>query len=126
MAKFLLHQLLPLVQTIKPPTEMTEEDIHYVIEAFKQAAIRAAKAGFDVLEIHGAHGYLISEFLSPATNKRQDQYGGAHRKIDIAFYVKSSMLFAVYGTVLYWYVSLRKIMRKMVQQWMTLLFLAAG
>ena len=61
----------------KTPTEMTEEDIHYVIEAFKQAAIRAAKAGFDVLEIHGAHGYLISEFLSPATNKRQDQYGGS-------------------------------------------------
>ena len=56
---------------------MTEEDIHYVIEAFKQATIRAAKAGFDVLEIHGAHGYLISEFLSPATNKRQDQYGGS-------------------------------------------------
>lgn len=61
----------------KTPTAMTEDDIHHVIEAFKQAAIRAAKAGFDVLEIHGAHGYLISEFLSPATNKRQDQYGGS-------------------------------------------------
>ncbi|KEK12457.1 NADPH dehydrogenase [Lysinibacillus sphaericus] len=59
------------------PTAMSEEDIHHVIEAFKQAAIRAAKAGFDVLEIHGAHGYLISEFLSPATNKREDQYGGS-------------------------------------------------
>ncbi|MEK5432090.1 NADPH dehydrogenase NamA [Lysinibacillus sp. FSL R7-0073] len=59
------------------PTSMSEEDIHHVIEAFKQAAIRAAKAGFDVLEIHGAHGYLISEFLSPATNKREDQYGGS-------------------------------------------------
>jgi NADPH2 dehydrogenase len=61
----------------KTPIEMTEEDILYVIEAFKQAAVRATKAGFDVLEIHGAHGYLISEFLSPATNKRQDQYGGS-------------------------------------------------
>lgn len=61
----------------KTPTAMTEEDILNVIEAFKQAAIRAVKAGFDVLEIHGAHGYLISEFLSPATNKRQDQYGGS-------------------------------------------------
>jgi len=59
------------------PTAMSEEDIPHVIEAFKQAAIRAAKAGFDVLEIHGAHGYLISEFLSPATNKREDQYGGS-------------------------------------------------
>lgn len=61
----------------KTPTAMTEDDMHRVIEAFKQAAIRAAKAGFDVLEIHGAHGYLISAFLSPATNKRQDQYGGS-------------------------------------------------
>lgn len=59
------------------PTAMSEEDILHVIEAFKQAAIRATKAGFDVLEIHGAHGYLISEFLSPATNKREDQYGGS-------------------------------------------------
>ncbi len=56
---------------------MSEENIQHVIEAFKLAAIRAAKAGFDVLEIHGAHGYLISEFLSPATNKREDQYGGS-------------------------------------------------
>ncbi|MEF7493747.1 NADPH dehydrogenase NamA [Lysinibacillus sphaericus] len=59
------------------PTAMSEENIQHVIEAFKLAAIRAAKAGFDVLEIHGAHGYLISEFLSPATNKREDQYGGS-------------------------------------------------
>ena len=109
----------------KTPTEMTEEDIHYVIEAFKQATIRAAKAGFDVLEIHGAHGYLISEFYHLLRINVKINMG-AHRKIDIAFYVKSSMLFAVYGMVLYWYVSLRKIMRKMVQQWMTLLFLAAG
>ncbi|MFJ7735706.1 NADPH dehydrogenase NamA [Lysinibacillus sp. NPDC097287] len=61
----------------KTPTEMTLTDIEKVIEAFKQAAIRADKAGFDALEIHGAHGYLISEFLSPATNKRTDAYGGS-------------------------------------------------
>ncbi|MGN4124731.1 NADPH dehydrogenase NamA [Lysinibacillus sphaericus] len=61
----------------KTPTEMTIEDIEKVIEAFKQAAIRASKAGFDALEIHGAHGYLISEFLSPAANKRTDAYGGS-------------------------------------------------
>ena len=61
----------------KTPTEMTLTDIEKVIEAFKQAAVRADKAGFDVLEIHGAHGYLISEFLSPATNKRTDAYGGS-------------------------------------------------
>lgn len=63
-------------ETYKTPIEMTKEDIAYVIQAFKQGAIRAKKAGFDVLEIHGAHGYLISEFLSPLTNKRQDEYGG--------------------------------------------------
>ncbi len=61
----------------KTPSEMTLDDIDYVVEAFKKAAIRARQAGFDVLEIHGAHGYLISEFLSPATNKRSDQYGGS-------------------------------------------------
>ncbi|MET4563126.1 NADPH2 dehydrogenase [Lysinibacillus parviboronicapiens] len=61
----------------KTPTEMTLEDIQKVIEAYKQAAIRASKAGFDALEIHGAHGYLISEFLSPAVNKRTDNYGGS-------------------------------------------------
>lgn len=61
----------------KTPSEMTLADIDDVIEAFKQAAVRARQAGFDVLEIHGAHGYLISEFLSPATNKRSDQYGGS-------------------------------------------------
>jgi len=59
------------------PSEMTLADINYVIEAFKKAAVRARQAGFDVLEIHGAHGYLISEFLSPATNKRSDEYGGS-------------------------------------------------
>jgi NADPH2 dehydrogenase len=60
----------------KTPLEMTKEDIAKTIEAFKQAAIRAKSAGFDVIELHGAHGYLINEFLSPLTNKRTDEYGG--------------------------------------------------
>ncbi|MFJ7666211.1 NADPH dehydrogenase NamA [Lysinibacillus sp. NPDC097195] len=64
-------------EAYQTPSEMTLADIDYVIEAFKKAAVRARQAGFDVLEIHGAHGYLISEFLSPATNKRSDQYGGS-------------------------------------------------
>jgi NADPH2 dehydrogenase len=56
------------------PKAMTTKDIKDTIEAFKQAARRADEAGYDVLEIHGAHGYLIFEFLSPLTNKRTDKY----------------------------------------------------
>lgn len=61
----------------KTPKEMTKEDIKTVIDAFKQAAFRAYKAGFDIIEIHAAHGYLINEFLSPLSNKRNDEYGGS-------------------------------------------------
>ncbi|MDQ0269353.1 NADPH dehydrogenase NamA [Cytobacillus purgationiresistens] len=61
----------------KQPKEMTLQEITETIQAFKQAAIRAKKAGFEVIEIHGAHGYLINEFLSPLTNTRTDEYGGS-------------------------------------------------
>lgn len=61
----------------KVPEEMTTVQIHETIEAFKQAARRSREAGFDVIEIHGAHGYLINQFLSPITNKRTDDYGGS-------------------------------------------------
>lgn len=60
----------------KTPKEMTKADIAETVEAFKNGAVRAAKAGFDVIELHGAHGYLIHEFLSPLSNKRTDEYGG--------------------------------------------------
>ncbi|HSB51704.1 MAG TPA: NADH:flavin oxidoreductase, partial [Dissulfurispiraceae bacterium] len=58
------------------PREMTNEEIWEVIEAFGDAARRAMHAGFDGLQIHGAHGYLVSEFLSPHTNRRDDYWGG--------------------------------------------------
>jgi NADPH2 dehydrogenase len=58
------------------PVEMTKEDIKNVVGAFKEAARRADLAGFDTIELHGAHGYLINQFLSPLTNKRTDEYGG--------------------------------------------------
>jgi NADPH2 dehydrogenase len=61
----------------KTPREMTKADIEETIEAFKQGAARAAEAGFDVIELHGAHGYLLNEFLSPLSNKRTDEYGGS-------------------------------------------------
>ncbi|NYF24656.1 NADPH dehydrogenase NamA [Sporosarcina sp. JAI121] len=61
----------------KTPVEMTKDDIKTTVQAFKEGAIRAKKAGFDVIELHGAHGYLINEFLSPLSNKRTDEYGGS-------------------------------------------------
>jgi len=58
------------------PTQMTQADIDTVVRAFADAAKRADAAGFDVVEIHGAHGYLIASFLSPVSNTRNDNYGG--------------------------------------------------
>jgi len=58
------------------PREMTKEDIKEVIQSFGQAARRAREAGFDGVEIHGAHGYLLTQFLSALSNQRQDEYGG--------------------------------------------------
>lgn len=68
---------IPFNDRYKTPVEMTKEDIKETILAFKDGAIRAKKAGFDVIELHGAHGYLINEFLSPLSNKRTDEYGGS-------------------------------------------------
>ncbi len=59
------------------PKELTIAEIQQVIADFKAAAVRVTKAGFKVIEIHGAHGYLINEFLSPLSNKRTDEYGGS-------------------------------------------------
>src|SRR5699024_11821189 len=59
------------------PTEMNQSDIKQTIQAFKEGARRANESDFDIIEIHGAHGYLINEFLSPLTNQRQDDYGGS-------------------------------------------------
>lgn len=59
------------------PREMTEEQIREVIDCFGQAAVRAAEAGADGVQIHGAHGYLVSKFLSPFFNRRTDGWGGS-------------------------------------------------
>ncbi|GGA67696.1 NADPH dehydrogenase NamA [Ornithinibacillus halotolerans] len=60
----------------KVPTPLDEVGINRVIQAFRAGAKRAIEAGFDMIEIHGAHGYLINQFLSPLLNKREDAYGG--------------------------------------------------
>ena len=62
-----------------PRNEMTAEDIHHVVKSFGAAAKRAQNAGFDGVQIHAAHGYLLSQFLSPAFNRRKDGYGGEIR-----------------------------------------------
>lgn len=59
------------------PREMTEDDIREAIECFGQASRRVKDSGFDGVEFHGAHGYLIHEFLSPYTNRRTDRWGGS-------------------------------------------------
>ena len=67
---------IPINNSSPVPKEMTIEDINRVKEDFKNAAIRANIAGFDIVEIHGAHGYLLHSFFSPISNMRNDQYGG--------------------------------------------------
>lgn len=57
--------------------EMTKSEIFQIIEDFKNAAVRAKKSGFDGVQIHAAHGYLLNQFLSPFFNKRKDEYGGS-------------------------------------------------
>ncbi|WP_353951547.1 NADPH dehydrogenase NamA [Knoellia sp. S7-12] len=62
------------------PEELTQEGITEIVEAFGSATVRAIKAGFDVIEVHAAHGFLLNEFLSPISNKRNDEYGGDHAR----------------------------------------------
>ncbi len=59
------------------PAAMSPEEIENTVKAFAAAAKRALAAGFDIIEIHGAHGYLINQFISPVTNHRDDAYGGS-------------------------------------------------
>lgn len=68
---------VPFKEGDPPPHELTIEEIQKVKDDFRMAASRAAEAGFKVIEIHAAHGYLLNEFLSPASNFRNDEYGGS-------------------------------------------------
>lgn len=68
---------VPFYAGYQTPVAMSTEQIKEVTDAFEQAAKRALEAGFQVVEIHAAHGYLLHEFLSPLSNRREDQYGGS-------------------------------------------------
>lgn len=68
---------IPFEADWKIPHALTVEEIGEIVIGFQRAAHRALRAGFDVVELHAAHGYLISEFLSPLSNHRQDEYGGS-------------------------------------------------
>jgi 2,4-dienoyl-CoA reductase-like NADH-dependent reductase (Old Yellow Enzyme family) len=70
------HPVYEVTNQTIVPRAMTVIDIHNTVNAFAAAAARAEKAGFDCVEIHAAHGYLISQFLTPFENRRTDQYGG--------------------------------------------------
>jgi len=67
---------VPLADGWQTPKAMSEAEISELVGAFADSARRSAEAGFKVLEIHGAHGYLIHSFLSPLSNQRNDKYGG--------------------------------------------------
>jgi len=67
----------PFSDTYPTPRALETDEVSGIVDAFRDAAVRACDAGFDMLELHGAHGYLIHEFLSPLSNKRADDYGGS-------------------------------------------------
>jgi len=71
---------LPFGEGWHTPREAAGEDLRALVDAFAAAAQRALRAGFDVVELHAAHGYLLHQFLSPVSNQRTDAYGGNREK----------------------------------------------
>lgn len=68
---------IPFSNSSSTPQELSSDEIKIIINDFKEAAQRAIKSGYDIIELHAAHGYLIDEFLSPLSNKRTDEFGGS-------------------------------------------------
>ncbi|GAB4282967.1 MAG: NADH:flavin oxidoreductase [Deferrisomatales bacterium] len=88
---FLDHPQYP-----ETPRELTFEEIQRIVADFGRAARRGREAGFDAVQLHGAHGYLINQFLSPSTNQRSDRYGGTLRR---RFGFLQEVMAAVQGAV---------------------------
>ena len=73
---------IPCLVSKEMPRELSTSEVYELVEKFGDAAIRAREAGFDAVEVHGAHGYLIAQFMSPHSNKRVDEFGGSfHNRI---------------------------------------------
>ncbi|MFA7229007.1 MAG: NADH:flavin oxidoreductase/NADH oxidase [Melioribacteraceae bacterium] len=68
---------IPFADDYSTPKEMTTDEIKHIKAKFRDSAVRSINAGFKVIELHMAHGYLVHQFLSPLTNKRNDEYGGS-------------------------------------------------
>lgn len=86
------------------PRELSVQDIKALVSLFAQAARRAKRAGFGGVEVHGAHGYLLNQFMSPLTNHRQDAYGGdAHRRLRFPLEVVGAVRAAIGPDYPVWY-----------------------
>ena len=68
---------IPATDSDEIPKELDKNEIHRLVQLFGEAARRACEAGFDAVEVHGAHGYLLNQFTSPLSNTRTDEYGGS-------------------------------------------------
>ncbi|MGE6378786.1 NADH:flavin oxidoreductase/NADH oxidase [Peribacillus muralis] len=80
-------------ETFKTPRALETEEVKEMVDKFRSSVRRAVQAGFDVIELHGAHGYLIHQFISPLTNRREDEYGKDRTKfgVEIIKAAKSEM-----------------------------------
>lgn len=87
---------LPFQADEHPPKALSHSEIEQVIADFAKSAERAVDAGFDMIELHAAHGYLLHQFMSPLSNKRDDQYGGSlENRIRLTLEVLQAMMAAV-------------------------------
>lgn len=87
---------LPFQPDEHPPKALSQSEIDQVIADFAESAKRAVEAGFDLVELHAAHGYLLHQFMSPLSNKRDDQYGGSlENRIRLTLEVFKAMQAAV-------------------------------